>query len=168
MATIISNLTQSQTRNQNDKFEIENSDGNSRYQNRLDATTIVESDLITLDSTNYTINTTPLEVQAAPGNANKVLVPIAIAWSLDYVSTVFDVGVNGIDLIFSTDNTTALATITQANVNAAADKTYFQFCTSNTIIKNDSLQLYAPDGDLTQGDGALYVRVLFSLQDFTV
>ena len=104
MGKTISQLTSqgAGSRSKDDLIEIENASSQSRKQTRQNGITVLESALITLDSSNRAINTTPLDMVAASGNALQVLIPIGVMFYLDAGGTVFDYGAGGLDLVFST------------------------------------------------------------------
>lgn len=168
MGKTISQLTSQGVgaRSKDDLFEIENASSLSRKVTREAGITLLESPLITLDSSNRNINTTPIEVVAAPGNALQMLVPAYLVFYLDAGGTAFDYGAAGIGIAYSTATGTFMQTVSQALINNASDQyRIYDLTSGNAFVFNDSLVIAAA-ADPTQGNGSAYFRILYSLQDF--
>lgn len=154
------------SRTSTDQFEVQSvATGSGKY-TRLNGITLLESDLVTMDSSNYTLNASPLELVAAPGNSLQMLLPAYLVIYMDYATTVFDFPAGGIDLVYGTATGTSLINIPQAIINNNADEVrIYPLSTANDFVFNDSLNLFTGT-DPTQGDSSVYFRLLYSLQDF--
>lgn len=164
MAQKWSNRTTKNSRNNQDLFGVIDNDSQLfRTMERQYAHTVFDTEVVTMDSTNYDLNTTQLEMLAAPGNALWAWKPLGITMYLNYSAPVFDFPAGGIDLIFNGASGTSLINIPQADINNSATLIkYYPLETEKELQFNDVLELYS-SADPTQGGSTVSFKLVTGL-----
>lgn len=107
------------------------------------------------------INTTPIEVVAAPGSGKAIVVESVVAFN-DFVTAAYSAGTDTLDLKYTNGSGATLVSLTNAFLESSADaRAAVHSSTQYALTQNAAVVAYVGTGNPTTGAGSIALRIFY-------